>query len=548
MENLSFGLTAGWIALTTRRPALIYSNSWPIIATGILSAVARLRGIRMVISIQDIYPESLISQGRLGSDHLVSRCMRWIDGIIARRSQKVIVISESFAEVYRRERGVDPSRLQVISNWADSGLVTPNDARASMFRAAKNIPQNAFVILYGGNVGTAAGVDTIIRAFHRLRDIEHLYLVIAGQGSSVTACRELVRELGCPRIIFHSPWAKDETSMVLASADVLILPTSGSQSLASLPSKLISYMLSARPIIANAHPRSDLGTIIEESTCGWVVKPDSPDLLATKIREVMTMDTLELIRRGEMGRAYALRNLTREVCLPKVIDVLEMAGRKEGIESDGKVKIEHHPQMDVRPVSSDEISQVVEIHLRSFPGFFLTFLGRDFLELLYKSIYEDSKGIILVAASDICVRGFVAGVTNQKCFYQSLIARRKWRFAFSALKALIKRPAILFRLVRALHRPTEANKATGEACLMSIAVHTDYVSKGIGQQLVKAFCEELSQRGSPSVCLTTDQVKNEPVNRFYQRLGFQLSNTFITPEGRAMNEYLMVLPKKARGA
>ncbi len=51
--------------------------------------------------------KSLISQERIGADHLVSRCRRWIDGIIARGSQKVIVISESFAEVYRRKRGVD---------------------------------------------------------------------------------------------------------------------------------------------------------------------------------------------------------------------------------------------------------------------------------------------------------------------------------------------------------------------------------------------------------------------------------------------------------
>jgi len=44
-----------------------------------------------------------------------------------------------------------------------------------------------------------------------------------------------------------------------------------------------------------------------------------------------------------------------------------------------------------------------------------------------------------------------------------------------------------------------------------------------------------------TVCLTTDHSNNERVNRFYQRLGFSLGRAYVTPEGRAMNEYVMFL-------
>ena len=36
MENMSFGLTSAWQVLTTRKPDVIYANTWPIFATGIL--------------------------------------------------------------------------------------------------------------------------------------------------------------------------------------------------------------------------------------------------------------------------------------------------------------------------------------------------------------------------------------------------------------------------------------------------------------------------------------------------------------------------------
>ena len=73
---------------------------------------------------------------------------------------------------------------------------------------------------------------------------------------------------------------------------------------------------------------------------------------------------------------------------------------------------------------------------------------------------------------------------------------------------------------------------------MSIAVSPEFQGRGIGKQLVEAFCQELASRGEPAVCLTTDRDHNEAVNRFYQRLNFKLVRSFITPEGRAMNEYV----------
>ena len=73
---------------------------------------------------------------------------------------------------------------------------------------------------------------------------------------------------------------------------------------------------------------------------------------------------------------------------------------------------------------------------------------------------------------------------------------------------------------------------------MSIAVHPEFQGRGVGTQLVEAFCQELAERGAPAVCLTTDRDNNEATNQFYQRLNFKLARSFITPEGRAMNEYV----------
>ncbi|MEW5804097.1 MAG: GNAT family N-acetyltransferase [bacterium] len=193
----------------------------------------------------------------------------------------------------------------------------------------------------------------------------------------------------------------------------------------------------------------------------------------------------------------------------------------------------------IKSVLLNDLPQVVDIHIKSFPNFFLTFLGKDFLLLLYKGICNEPDGIILGAFLDDQIEGFIAGVTNQCGFYKRLIKRQKWAFAFASLKALLRCPRIAPRLLRALRKPSEAQQASAEACLMSIAVRPEYEGKGIGRQLVEAFNQELINRGISSVCLTTDKNHNDRVNQFYQKLGFCLSRSYVTPEGRAMNEYLI---------
>jgi glycosyltransferase involved in cell wall biosynthesis len=322
--------------LTMKRPDVIYANTWPIIATGILFLVARLRGIALVISIQDVYPEALVVQRRIRDDGLLARFMRWIDGCIARHSAHVIVISERFAEVYRDQRGVPADRVHVIPNWGDERAVT-SDSGGAQLRAEMGIPPDAFLMVYGGNVGVAAGLEGVIQALDNWPlDTPRPYLLVAGAGASLDACRTLAARVAGDHIRFLTPWPTEKTGPVHSAADILVLPTQGAQSMVSVPSKLISYMLSGRPVIAQAIPGSDLARTVEDSRCGWVVEPGSPEVLATTIREVMALPEIERVQRGEAGRAFACHYLTRAACLPQVVRVLEQAASTE-VQQDARV-------------------------------------------------------------------------------------------------------------------------------------------------------------------------------------------------------------------
>src|SRR5574341_1176085 len=269
LENLSFGITSGFAVLTGPRPDVVYANTWPIFAQGILWFICHSRGIPLVLSIQDIYPESLIAQGRLRHSSWIFRALRLIDKFLAHHSDAIIVISEQFRQFYIRDRGLPPEKVSVIPNWIEDIPQMANSSKNNI-RRQHDIPENAFLVVYGGNIGFAAGIDSVIQAFEHLVDRENIYLLIAGDGPMLENCCVLASAGTNRRIVFHHPWLADETSNVLSAADLLILPTQGKQSLVSLPSKLISYMLAGRPILALAQPESELAEIIQGSNSGWV--------------------------------------------------------------------------------------------------------------------------------------------------------------------------------------------------------------------------------------------------------------------------------------
>jgi colanic acid biosynthesis glycosyl transferase WcaI len=247
--------------------------------------------------------------------------------MIARSSRQVLVISRAFENVYVNDRGVPAEKVHVIPNWGDDEMANADRSAALAFRRKLGISEDAFVAVYAGNVGVASNAELLVESLAKLKDQTQIYLVIAGEGAKLDACRDETERQDLDRVVIHTPWRTEETGPVIKMADVLLLPTKGRQSLNSIPSKLITYLLSGRPVIAAVLPESDTAATILESGAGWVVNPDSAELLAEAILAASVQSAECLSRMGLYGREYALKNHTRESNLSRVVEIVEMAGK-----------------------------------------------------------------------------------------------------------------------------------------------------------------------------------------------------------------------------
>lgn len=196
--------------------------------------------------------------------------------------------------------------------------------------------------------------------------------------------------------------------------------------------------------------------------------------------------------------------------------------------------------LTIRKINPDEkkiIKEVVNIHMNTFTGFFLTFMGRGFLEQMYSSYCKHNESDLLVATDDEKIVGFLAYSGNFSGLYKYMIKTKLVLFAWYSLGALIRKPKVFMHLIKAFLKPSEVKREEKYIQLSSIGVSPEIKSKGIGTQLIKALIDDVDFSKYDYINLETDAIDNEATNHFYEKNGFLLYRKYKTDEGRLMNEY-----------
>lgn len=201
----------------------------------------------------------------------------------------------------------------------------------------------------------------------------------------------------------------------------------------------------------------------------------------------------------------------------------------------------------IREVKSEEkklIDEIVTIHLNTFTGFFLTFMGRGFLRQMYQSYCDHDESGLLVAEEDGKALGFLAFSSNFSGLYKFMIKTRLIQFGWYSVGAFFRRPSAFMHIISAFLKPGEAKREEKYVELSSIGVDPNVKSKGIGSKLIDALKNNVDFNKFSYINLETDAVDNEGAIHFYEKNGFVRERMFETDEGRKMYEYRFVGEKK----
>lgn len=183
------------------------------------------------------------------------------------------------------------------------------------------------------------------------------------------------------------------------------------------------------------------------------------------------------------------------------------------------------------------LREIVKIHIETFQGFFLTFMGKGFLYQMYKSYIMHNDSNIIIAEENDKIVGFLAYSSDMSGLYKAMIKYRLIPFAWYSAGAFFRKPKVFIRLVRAFLKPGEAKREERYVELSSIGVSPEVKSKGIGTLLIGFLKQNVDFNQYEYIKLETDSADNELANHFYVKNGFTLKGEYETSEGRKMNEY-----------
>lgn len=328
-ESFEFGRqVCGYMEQHLPDVDVVYANTHPLLSQALIARDCARRGIPLVMHIQDIYPESLAGKLPRSLRGKALAPLMAMDRWSARQADRVVVISDNMRRVYIESRGLAREKVITVQNWIDEQRFSRLPDRAEAC-ARYAVPGNRFTFIYVGNIGPVAGVEFLIEAFHAAR-LPQAQLIIAGDGSAKAACVELARRSGVADVQFVSDPDVANVPLLQSLGDVCLLPLRNGAALSSIPSKLMAYLLSAKPVLATLDAESDTARCVLEARCGWVGTPELVPWLASKMSEVAILPASELVAMGQRGRAYGLEHFSKAIGVGRLADIIRLAARRAG--------------------------------------------------------------------------------------------------------------------------------------------------------------------------------------------------------------------------
>jgi glycosyltransferase involved in cell wall biosynthesis len=276
--------------------------------------LSRLRRTRWIFNVSDLWPESAVHLGVV-KPGLSLRLAYALEAFCYRKAWLVTGQSRGILDNIQERFPEVPCHL--LTNGVDPELFRPDlPARREDFGL-----EGELVAVYTGLHGIAQGLDQILEAAHRLRDLEALRIYLVGDGPEKQALVRRAAELELPNLHFLDPLPRHQMPHLLAAADLAIACLK--QTLpGAVPSKIYEAMGAGRPLVLVGD--GEPAAILEETDAGLAVPPGDPAALAGVLRRLAEDPALRR-RLSEGGRQAAETRFNRWRIVDQLIDRLEAA-------------------------------------------------------------------------------------------------------------------------------------------------------------------------------------------------------------------------------
>lgn len=296
--------------ITEWKPDAVLSSNTPTETQQPALAATHKAGGRFLMWHQDFYS--------IAVDKLVRKKIPVLGALIGkyyRRMEKrqlqdcdhIVSITRDFVPIMEKEFGVTPEKVSVIPNWAplETLPVLPKDNEWSRGKGF----HDKFVYLYTGTLGMKHNPDLLLQLALQCRQTPGAQVIVISEGIGADWLRARISEHALTNltVLPYQPFA--DMPKVLATGDVLVAVLEEDAGVFSVPSKVLTYLCAARPLLLAVPAVNLAARIIQEETAGLTVPPSgTAEFLTAAARLMNEPDTRHSM--ALRARSYAEANFT----------------------------------------------------------------------------------------------------------------------------------------------------------------------------------------------------------------------------------------------
>jgi glycosyltransferase involved in cell wall biosynthesis len=300
LNYLSFVLSgllfAPWLLRNKKFDVIFVYGTSPILQAIPALFLGWLKGCKVVVWVQDLWPQSLSATGHV-QNPLVLKLVERVVRFIYRHSDLLLVQSRAFDEPVRALASGTP--IVYYPNSVDDSFAKPSTGDVP---SIKGLGQG-FSVLFAGNIGAAQAVAVIVEAAVLLKEYVEINFVVMGDGSSRAWMLKEVQQRGLNNLHLPGRFPVEAMPGFMQQASALLVSLADQPIFSvTVPNKVQAYMAAGRPIIACLNGEG--ARLVVEAGAGLATPAEDAQALADTVLRLYRQSSAGRETMGNNGRKY----------------------------------------------------------------------------------------------------------------------------------------------------------------------------------------------------------------------------------------------------
>jgi glycosyltransferase involved in cell wall biosynthesis len=327
LDYISYMISAFIASLFVKKVDVIVGTSPQFFTACAAYLAATVKRRPWVFELRDLWPESIRAVGAMG-DSATLRMLERIELFLYRKASLIVAVTNAFCDNLI-QRGIDPGKIEVVFNGADTGRFKPREKDAELLSQLGL--EGKFVAGYVGTHGMAHALGTILDTADLCRqqvpDGGRFHFILLGEGSEKAQLLRRAGASGLDNVTFLDAVSKDQVARYWSLLDVSIIHLKRTDLFKTvIPSKLFECMAMGIPVLHGVEGES--AEIVEREDVGLAFEPENP---ASLLEALLSVSGDPALRQSlSQNGPQAVRSFDREVLAGKMLALIESVARKDG--------------------------------------------------------------------------------------------------------------------------------------------------------------------------------------------------------------------------